>query len=124
MSRVRPFLISKSANAIAVSLVLSRLDYCISLLIGLPQTQLKRPSPDNTNPAARVVAGSRKADHITPVLKHLHWLPIDKCIEHKLLSTTFRSVNENMPPYLSDLVQTYNPSRTLRSTTRSLLAVR
>ena len=106
LSRQRPFFTCKGANAIAVSMVLSRLDYFNSLLAGLRQIQLKRLQATQ-NAEARVVTRSRKMDHITPVLKH----PQDKGIEHKLLSTTVRSVKENMPPYLSDLVQTYSPSR-------------
>ena len=60
----------------------------------------------------------QKTDHITPILRQLHWLPIQKQICHKNLSATYRSV----PLYLSDL-QEHNPSRLLRSASRSLLDV-
>ena len=33
---------------------------------------------------------SKKYDHITPVLKDLHWLPIRKRIEFKILLLTFK----------------------------------
>ena len=36
------------------------------------------------NAAARLVAGSRRSDHITPVLRRLHWLPVRRRIEFKL----------------------------------------
>ena len=32
------------------------------------------------NAAARLVSGSRKYDHVSPVLHQLHWLPVDKRI--------------------------------------------
>ena len=28
------------------------------------------------NFAARIICGSRKFDHVTPLLKELHWLPV------------------------------------------------
>ena len=67
---------------------------------------------------------TRKADHTTPILKHLHWLPIEARIEYKLLSSTCRSAKENMPPlyiYISlSLILSRCTTRSLRSTTRSL----
>ena len=51
----------------------------------------------------------------TWVLTQLHWLPVDKHIQHKLLSTAFRSVKGNAPLYWSDLLQMYTPSRSLQS---------
>ena len=65
----------------------------------------------------------QKTDHITPILRQLHWLPIQKRICHKILSATYRSVHDNTPVYLSDLLQKHNPSRLLRSASRSLLDV-
>ena len=66
---------------------------------------------------------AKKTDHITPILRQLHWLPIHKRIRHKILSATYRSVHDNTPLYLSDLLQKHNPSRLLRSASRSLLDV-
>ena len=73
--------------------------------------------------AARTVMKCKKTDHITPILRQLHWLPIQKWIRHKILSATYRSVHDNTPLYFSDLLQKHNPSRLLRSASRSLLDV-
>ena len=48
---------------------------------------------------------------------------IQKQICHKILSATYRSVHDNTPLYLSDLLQKHNPSCLLRSASRSLLDV-
>ena len=60
-------------------------------------------------------------NNITPILRQLHWFPIQKRICHKIISATYRSVHYNTPLYLSDLLQKHNPSRLLISASRSLL---
>ena len=36
-------------------------------------------------------------EHATPILRQLHWFPVQKRICHKILSATYRSVQENTP---------------------------
>ena len=131
LSKVRPYITYKAASSIAVCLILLKLDYCNSLLSGLPQKQIKRLQAVQ-NAAARTVMKcktktnkkkQKNPDHITPILRQLHWLPIQKRIRHKILSATYRSVHDNTLLYLSDLLQKHNPSRLLRSASRSLLDV-
>ena len=52
-----------------------RLDYCNSLLFGISDGLLRRLESVQ-NAAARLVTGARRCDHITPVLRQLHWLPV------------------------------------------------
>ena len=61
--------------------------------------------------------------HITPILKKLHWLPIDLRIHFKVLVFCYRSINNIAPGYLCDLVSLYTPSRALRSSDKCLLDV-
>ena len=75
----------KTANAIAVSLVLSRLDYCSSYLWGMPKNQLLRLQWVQ-NTAARILTQRKRLDHITPILCKLHWLPVEMHIDYKILS--------------------------------------
>ena len=114
LGRLRPYINQSIANTIAVSLVQSRLDYCNSLLHGLPDLQLDRLQHVQ-NVAARIVTRSRKRDHITPVLKQLHWLPLHLRIQHKVLSLAYSCKSGTSPPYLSELIPSYVPSRSLRS---------
>ena len=90
----------KTANNIVVWLTLSKLDYCNSLLAGLPQTQIKRLHAAQ-NIAARTVAKCRKTNHITPIVRKLHRQPVHDRIHHKVLSATYLSVHGNVPLYLS-----------------------
>ena len=114
LSKVRSYLTRKAANNIAVSLILSKLDYCNSIPAGLPQTQIKNLQAAQ-NAAARTVTKCRKTDHITPFLRQHHWLPVHDRIHHKVLSATYLSVHGNAFLYLSELRHFYTPSRPLRS---------
>ena len=75
------------------------------------------------NSAARIVTLRRKYDHITPTLKSLHWLPLEKRIIFKLLLSVFHIVNSSAPSYNQALLTSYNPSRSLRSSNMGLLKV-
>ena len=52
----------------------------------LPHAQLNRLQKIQ-NFAARVISKTLRFDHISPVLKDLHWLPVSKRIEFKSWST-------------------------------------
>jgi len=54
------------------------------------------------NAAARVVTGAKKFDHITPVLRDLHWLPIRQRIKYKLAMTVYKCLRGLAPTYLAD----------------------
>jgi len=119
---IRHLLTDSSAQQLVHSFITSRLDYCNSLLIGLPDSQLNRLQRIQNN-AARVVSKTKKFDHISPVLKSLHWLPIRKRIEFKTLLLSYRCVNGMAPQYLAELLTPYVPSRKLRSADQNLLHV-
>ena len=71
------------------------------------------------NNTARLIHGP--SDHITPVLKELHWLPVEKRIEFKILLLVYKCLNEQAPSYLTDLIPPYIPGRDLRSADQELL---
>ena len=60
-------------------------------------------------------------EHITPVLRDLHWLPVHDSIRFKILLMTFKCLNQLAPSYLSDLLIHYRPSRTSQSSHKELL---
>ena len=62
-------------------------------------------------------------DHITPVLKSLHWLRVEQRILYKLIVLTFKAIHGIAPSYLSELVQVYEPKRSLRLKNRQTLLV-
>jgi len=55
-----------------------------------------------------------KSTHITPILKFLQWLKINKCIKYKLLSLTYKVLTTVQPSYLHNLIS-LQPTRSTRS---------
>ena len=97
--------------------------YSGSLLLRLCVSLLLRKLPIVQNSAARLITGTPRRDHITPVLFSLHRLTFRQRIEFKLLLLVFRAVHHLCPVYLSSLVIPYTPTRTLRSTDQHLLII-
>ena len=115
ISSIRQYLTEDAAKTLAVSLVLSRLDYVNCLLAGVPECLLHKLQK-NQNASARLILKSSRQEHTKPLLKALHWLPISDNITCKLSCTCYNSVTASTPQYLTDLLQIYTPSRTLPST--------
>ena len=114
ISSIRHLLSSSATKTLVCSFVLSRLDYCNSVLAGSPHYLIDKLQRVQNN-AARLVLRKRKSDHATPLLSSLHWLPISSRIQYKVCSLTFSSLFDSGPIYLSDLLQLYSPTRQLRS---------
>ncbi len=66
---------------------------------------------------------SRKKAHVTPLFIRLHWLPIAARIKFKVLMFAYKTTTGTAPIYLNLLVQTYAPSRSLRSASERRLVV-
>lgn len=80
---IRKYLSEKTTEILVHAFVTSKLDFCDSLLYGVPKSLLQKlQSVQNT--AARLVTCSRKYDHVTPLLKDLHWLRIAERIKFKI----------------------------------------
>ena len=88
---------------LASAFILSWLDYCNTVLTGLPAITLA-PLQKVMNAAIRLVAGIGWRDHVTPVMRELHWLPFVYCIKYKLCILMHASVNGHCPKYISEVL--------------------
>ena len=119
------YLTEKNTVQLVCSFVLSRLDYCNATLAGLPASHFTRLQRIQNN-TARLVLQISKRQHVTPLLKQLHWLPIQTRIDYKLATLAFRHFDGPLPQYLSSTgsrLDIYQPSRSLRSSNDRLLRV-
>lgn len=115
IGRIRRYLDQHTCHLAVQSLVISRLDYANILLLGLPKSLLHGLQVAQ-NTAARLISRTRRSDHITPVLKSLHWLPVAQRLHHKCLTMVFKGLNStNAPVYLQQSLSSYTPHRSLRS---------
>jgi len=119
LRQLRPVARTLSVEArktVVQAFVSSRLDYCNSLLSGATDSLVQRLQAVQ-NAAACLVTGVRRCEHITPVLRQLHWLPVRQRNEFKMAVLVYKSLNALSPRYLMDDCQlvTTTGRRRLRS---------
>ena len=98
ISRIRKYISQDISIVLINSLVMSRLDYSKGLLYGLPKCTVSGLQAVK-NSAARIVTQERLRDHdsMSCALMELHWLPVDKRIEYKLLLYTYKALHGLAP---------------------------
>ena len=119
IAKIRNYLSQDNAETLVHAFISSELDFCDALVHGLPQLVIDRLQYVQ-NCAARLVTRTRSLEHITPVLRRLHWLPAKQRITYKILLVTYKALNGMAPKYIADLLQPYTPTRRLRSSSKDL----
>jgi len=116
---------SQPSVTLVNSFIVSKLDYCNSLLAGCNK-QLVDKLQRVLNCAARVIFGDRP-EHVTPLLRgKLHWLRARERITFKLCLLVYKAINGLAPSYLQDLcvpVTTVSTRAALRSAARGDLVM-
>ena len=115
ISSIRKHISLESAKQLCYSLVLSHLDYCNVLFIGLPECNTAKMQKVQ-NWAARVVLKRTRYDSSHQCLFDLHWLPIKYRVEFKILLFVYKALNGCAPDYVSQLLSPAQSSRVTRST--------
>ncbi|MCJ8738156.1 hypothetical protein PDJAM_G00032410 [Pangasius djambal] len=118
--RIRPFLSTQATQVLVQSLVISRLDYCNSLLAGLPLSAIRLLQLIQ-NAAARLVFNLPKFSHTAPFLCSLHWLPVAARIRFKTLMLAYKAKNGPAPTYLKALITPHVAPCSLRSSSTARL---
>ena len=102
--RIRKFLSFDNTQTLVNAFVTSCLDYCNSaILYGQSATELQKLQRVQ-NTAARLICKITRFNHISRILRRLHWLPIKYCIEFKILLTTYKVTQGLAPPYVSERI--------------------
>ena len=96
---------------------LGLLDYRNSVLYGMSKPNIQKLQRIQ-NSLARIVTGTKRIEHISPVLARLHWLPLIMRVEYKVALMTFKCITTQQPDYLFDLVNFHTSAISLRSSTK------
>ena len=122
IKRISRYLSYDDRKSIVQAVIMSRIDYCNSLLVGVPSTQLSKLQRLQ-NAAARLVSNVAKYDHVTLVtLDNLHWLPVTYRVNFKIAMLAHKCIYGNAPEYLKDLIKVKSTTRyNLRSDGEMLL---
>lgn len=106
-AHIRPFLSMPDAERLIHAFIRSRLDYCNSLFAGLPANLIERLQHIH-NSAVCVLT-------YTLPLYFFNWLPVQSCIDFKVLVLTFKVVHGLATEYICNLVTPSTPARFLHS---------
>ena len=101
--RIRKYLSQNVAVTLIHSFITSKVDYCSSLLYGVPAYQLDKLQRVQ-NAASRFIFMEDTFFHITPLLSKLHWLPVTFRIKFRILLLTFKAIHGLAPSYIKDLI--------------------
>ena len=121
IGKIRHFLDKATTERLVHAFIFSYLDFNNGLFLGISETQLNKLQRVQ-NSAARLVTRKRKFEHITPILRSLHWLPIRARVQFKILTLVFKCLCGNAPVYLTELIKPYQPTRNLRFQAKNLLS--
>ena len=100
LRQVRQYLTDEAAILVANALVSSRLDYCNSLFRRLSSFNMRNLQCIQTH-LGRIVTNCNRYSRATPILKKLHWLPVEfRCI-FKTATLVYKFLHNGQPSYFS-----------------------
>ena len=109
---IKDFVNRKNLVTLVHSLIVSKVNYCNSLFIGLPNVILKKVQ-SVLNKAARLIFNLPPRVPTASSLIELHWLPLKARIEFKICLITFKALKFNQPSYIRVLLSFSSHESTL-----------
>ena len=97
---LKAILTQETLLTVVIVFVISRIDYCNSLLYGISDYNINRLQRIQKS-AAHLVTNTRKYDHITLILYKLLCLPVRQHIHFNILLITYKSINDMASEYLN-----------------------
>ena len=100
INRIKHLLDSRTLENVITSLVFSKLYFCSTVWANTSKTNVRKLQKIR-NFAARILTGTRKYEHITPVLNDLRWLSVPAMLAFYDAILTFKCLRGLAPKYLS-----------------------
>ena len=124
IAKIRDSISTTVCKSLIHGLVTSRLDYGNAILYGISDRHMHRLEMVQRS-AAQIVRQIRRGNRqsMTTILRQLHWLPVRKRIDFKLLVLVHKAIYNGTPEYLAALLRRHTPPRLLRSAGGLLLEV-
>jgi len=120
--RIRRYLTVEACKSITQALIISRLDYCSSLLLNTKQYNIKYLQRLQDS-AARLIYRAHHRENACILRRNLHWLPVKERVIFRNLTYVFKCLNSEAPTYLTELLEHYKEGRQTRSSTKCLRLV-
>ena len=122
LSQIRKYIDKDTCHKAVRSLITSRLDYCNSLLNNTTSQNLNRLQILQ-NKAARLIHRMPKFTTTSPLIQDLHWLRIPQRIQFKTITLAYKSLNNQTPHYITELLHVRESRYNFRSSCRIILEV-
>ena len=118
LRQLRPAIRCSSDDAkktLVQAFIANHLDYCNALFYGITD-ELFRHLQSVQNAAARLVTDTRRSDHISPVLRQLHWLSVRQRVVFKVATLVKKRKVKEADLYSAFIEVPYTPGAQVRIT--------
>lgn len=113
ISSIRHYLTQSATETLIHAFITSKLDFCNTLYTNLPKKNIYKLQKIQ-NAAAKLVLCIGKFEHVTPLLKKLHWLPVAQRSQFKVLLLTHKALYSHAPHYIKDIITEKRYNRVTR----------
>ncbi len=100
INMISSYLDKKSRIIVVQSLVLSNINYCLSIWGTTTSSLVDKVQKLQTFAARVAVGGIKKYDHVSPAYKELKWLKIKQKQTYDICSALFKIINKTYPDWL------------------------
>ena len=124
LRRIRKYVSCQATESLIHAFIFSHIDYCNSLLNGVPKYQINKLQRIQ-NISDGLVHKLPEFSHVTPLLIDLHWLPVEYHVRYKLLLFTYKGIHQLAPQYINEMFTRKSTPYTswLSSVARSIVFV-
>ena len=109
IKNIRHLMTKEVTEILVLGTVMSHLDYCSSILVSLQEVDITKMQHIKNIAAKMVVLNdvAMEDSNSRSILEKLHWLPIHRRIQYKILTLIHKCLSCGVPEYLAKLLIEY-----------------